>query len=1573
VLPTIKTALRILKYFLLSLGVLLILLVIAINLPFAHAWLTQKTNTILKENGLPVSIGQISLSLKGELELQNIKILSHSNDTIIYAGIIDVSFKVLPLFSQKIVVENLFLSDAIARLATDSSGNLNLISIFKINADTSSEKTSSENKWEIEIHNAQLQKVDFEFNDVVNGVFISQTLGNAKLNFKNFSLAQKQIDVEDLLIENAKGIATIAPTEEDTVSSEPSPWKFSAEHIELRNITYSYSDPVTKQIISASLQKAVVGVDKLDLAGKELLVSTMELEVPKLDYTPGVIDSSKQDTAIQSTTATPTKSWSIACKNLDIRKGYFNMQSGDTVAAFSQYMPVKQINTQIKDFTFSSAGAGCNMKQLSLAMSDQIILQSCALNVSADSLMKGSLKLDLLAYTQLKNSASKTFVDTVHVFASLSGSADNLIVENINVIALSGATIEISGTMQSVKEIPNSGCDLKFQTNSISKAQMNELFSVLNINTTLPDFKPFELNGKVSNSFSSPAFNIALKSGSGNVKLDGNYNTSNQQSKFTSTLSGIKLKEIFGEGYPENLTANIKWNGKLGGLNELGGTGSVQIDELVYNNSSTHNFNLYLDIKNNVCVFEALAEDTTLSCDLTGSFGWDGPQYHGNLEGQFAINKTHSNLIPGQLSIESEINSSFAFAPDNINGQLDLREIVLGNTQQTYSTDSILLDLKSNSTTTTSTLASDFLSYEFKAQSSLATFSHAITQIGFEKILRLDSADFLNTQHIEALPTFDLTASAKYDSIFNLFVPDTIFRFDNAKLDLHKTESDKLANLDLKIDSISNNKVTCFGTHLVVEANETAIKSNLSIDSSHIEKALGGPVKFTMDLLADKMTTSLFVADTAGAAVYQLGLVALKQKEQLVFKSTETEWILNSDKWAFSNPEFLTWQIPQNDLIANLNLHHEQMKIEITGRKSDSLKIDFQEVQINKLISPKIISSVPYGILNAHIVYSGNNDQYVDFKMDLKELKWYDVVIDKFGADGYFRMDSSGTIDSKLLALVNDSSSLKVNIAPGVNSSNQNIRADFHNLPIKLIEPFTEEYINDLDGIASGQLNVTTTETNPLIDGNIQLKAITLNVIPLQAWFTIPNDSLLIKENKIYFDQFQVLDSSQKQLLVNGTLNLENTENVIADLKVGLNDIRIMNTTVKDNPDFFGSIIVNSGLSISGPVTQPKIKGNIALQEGTNITYRQINDVSVQETEKTVTFASLINDSAAIAAPLSRLQEISGIPGIQTTIEVNPKSKFNFEISSGYDIRIAISGNGSLDYTMLQNNTMSLSGIYEIKQGTADLKFTGWPVKKFSITQGSSLRWDGDVANPEINLEATSKVEGSYVNPVDNKTRYVDFIVSMKLSNQLSNLDIVFDVKSQDQYITSVLNALPEDEKMRQAVNLLIFESINLPNIESNSNYVDAQVNSFWESQLNSITKTSFKKVDLSFGIDSYTQTSSAGVEEEKTSFSYEMERKFLHDRASVKISGRFNDDPQAGQQSNTMLENFIFEYELDSMERKFLKLYTKKDYEDILDGEVTKSGVGFIYRKSYPDFRSIWRRKKKDPEISQVPEPKIN
>ena len=315
---------------------------------------------------------------------------------------------------------------------------------------------------------------------------------------------------------------------------------------------------------------------------------------------------------------------------------------------------------------------------------------------------------------------------------------------------------------------------------------------------------------------------------------------------------------------------------------------------------------------------------------------------------------------------------------------------------------------------------------------------------------------------------------------------------------------------------------------------------------------------------------------------------------------------------------------------------------------------------------------------------------------------------------------------------------------------------------------------------------------------------------------------------------------------------------------------------------------------------------------------------------------------------------------IESIVEIDPATRLSIELSKKmFNIGLVIKGGGVLNYDMLVNNQVNLSGKYEVSEGSADLKMIGWPNKAFKITKGGFIRWDGKLDDPELQFAAVNKVTSSYVNPVDNKERYVDFDVTLKISNRLSAMDVVFTLNTTDQYIMSIINTLSPEEQMRQAITILLFENVDLPGISTTSNYVSEQVNQLVASQLNALTKTTIKGIDISFGIDSYVQANASGGQETKTSLSYEVKRKLMNDRAQIELSGRINDGSSKQTSTEMSLNNVSFEYRLDSAATKFLKVYNEHTYEDVFEGEVIKTGVGLTYRKNYPTLGDIWRKDK--------------
>jgi hypothetical protein len=121
------------------------------------------------------------------------------------------------------------------------------------------------------------------------------------------------------------------------------------------------------------------------------------------------------------------------------------------------------------------------------------------------------------------------------------------------------------------------------------------------------------------------------------------------------------------------------------------------------------------------------------------------------------------------------------------------------------------------------------------------------------------------------------------------------------------------------------------------------------------------------------------------------------------------------------------------------------------------------------------------------------------------------------------------------------------------------------------------------------------------------------------------------------------------------------------------------------------------------------------------------------------------------------------------------------------------------------------------------------------------------------------------------------------------------------------------------------------------------------------------KGLDISFGVDSYVQSSQSGGEETKTSLSMDLKKSFMNDRAQFEVSGRLNDVYKQPGASDLSLNNISFEYRLDSAATKHLKVYNEHTYEDVFDGEVIKAGIGMTYRKQYWNFSDIWKRKEKN------------
>ena len=1487
---------KIIKYTLLSLALLVIVMLVIVNLPFVQPIITGKTNKYLSRNDIPVRIDEIAVKLNGRAGLSGIHVYDDNQDMIISIEHLNASVSIFPLLKKKLVVNNISVAGGNVKLVIDPlTGEPEIVLLFSkaIPGKKQQVQKPGGSTWDIRLRKVSLKDISFIYSDTAKGILMQQSLAGLNIRFDNFIPEIKEFDIADLKIEDAKGIIT-------------------AGHL-------SHEDKLRYEIS--------IGAANINYAG---------------------ISQAEQR---------------IAVSRFQINNGSFSILSPNGKISEDAIMHSEAINMIMKDAMISGDRMGLTVDQISFIMDNGFALKNGNIHLHPDS--NGN---------NILNARLESVKSKLNLRLANEGSIDRI----INSWRTMPFDVVINDSEISTGEMlaffPGKYEDTTFRSQipSILKLDCSargntERIEISHLNLGAPgDSDPFgigplNLRGRIESVLSDPLFDVYLDSRAGSVNCIGSFHTGEERYDIDLVYTGLDIGRITALYKPGPADGSLRVQGTGFDPQKMQIIARVQLDSFRYDGNTYNDILTTLDGNDGDYSYSILSNDRMIQCNLAGLANLHDTLNSISVDGDFKIDaplrdtagfygmKHTAGKVEAQLS---QNNEGFSF-------NADLKDLSLDDDFTSESISNLSIRFNSSDTSFSGEVRSDFLNGEFESGSSVDELRRSLEEYKPERISYVDSISRNRVPVVSLLPEMSLSVDMMYHPVLKTFIRDTLIIFNNLKLRMDKDMHEHFF-ADLSIDELSfkDNSGTGNKVHLEILPE----KSSLLIESDIIQYnniPVNNP-RVSFFTSNDTSRINIRAKNQSDSPDYDISATAFRKDSTIRFVSNREDWIINSSKWSVSPGEFLILLPGEKDFIADLHLDSDSSAVEIEGQLSEKISMICRDLNLRLPEIPGMGTYDYSGKLDGRIDYMYNKRHELGAIMDIKDLAMKGYEIGRVSLSGNVQADSTGITGSRLEAILNDTANVSLNIQPGKKGIPGEIHASFSSIPLIAFEPMVKDFVSELNGNISGRFDSRIIEDEkPEIYGHIGFDGGKMSIIPLNTTFHLTKDSLVFKDNRLLFNNFTVMDSLMKPLRINGFISLGDREKIMTNLEVSSDNLLVMNTTEKDNPLFNGSIYVNSVLEINGPVNQPSIEGYIKLAKGTIINYRFTEDLAVSEVEDIITFVGSDEEYILENDSLLRSETLMGIPGIETSIEIDPNSLFTFSISSGFDIGARITGGGFLNYTLSPNRVMNLRGTYRIDKGSSQLRIPGWPNKEFIITPGSTLAWDGRIDDPELNIETTSNVKGSYFNPVDQRTREADFQVYMKLQNRLSRLDVIFDVGSQDQYITSVINSLSDDERMRQAINLLVFGSIQLPNMTNTTDVVTQQINQFWESQLNQFSGSIFKNMDVSFGINTFSSVSDGGAKKEYTSFTYEFRRDLFKERASLMVSGRMSDFEEAGEQQN-VFDNFVFEYMLDTTRTKFLKIYRQQNYEDILEGEVIRSGIGFIYRKTFDNPGDIWRREEK-------------
>ena len=116
--------------------------------------------------------------------------------------------------------------------------------------------------------------------------------------------------------------------------------------------------------------------------------------------------------------------------------------------------------------------------------------------------------------------------------------------------------------------------------------------------------------------------------------------------------------------------------------------------------------------------------------------------------------------------------------------------------------------------------------------------------------------------------------------------------------------------------------------------------------------------------------------------------------------------------------------------------------------------------------------------------------------------------------------------------------------------------------------------------------------------------------------------------------------------------------------------------------------------------------------------------------------------------------------------------------------------------------------------------------------------------------------------------------------------------------------------------------------------------------------------VDLDLGVNSY-EDYSTGQQEGRTQLQLGVSKQFLNDRVTVKVGGNVELEGERARQNNAndVAGNISVDYKLTEDGRYKLKAFRENQYENPIEGELTKTGAGVVFTRDFNKFKNLFRR----------------
>ncbi len=1560
---------KLFKAFLLTLlGIVLLLVLIPVLLyvPFVQDFAVKiATEQVSKSTGMRVEIGKLRLGFPLKLNVDNAVVIQANGDTMLTSARLAVGVKLMPLLKGNIDIEGAELDSAFYQLGNNDS---------------------------IMWLRANIARADIAGSDV-------------KLKDGIIDLSTVDIDGVNVRLRMLND-TTAAPV--DTAQSTP--WNVKAERITVRDLTYQMEMLPIIDSLGCHVDRMELRDGHVDMATKRIFGQSLHVDSVTAAYIYPLVTT--EQVASDTVAATPeAEMWTITADTLCLtaRNGLYAQRGVKPLAGFDPlYIEVSDVNIEVDSFYNKGTSITVPLKKLTARERSGLQLRAdgvfemdgstmqarkfsietlkSSLNFNAEMgigdittdpslplMLKASGRIDptevIMAFPDMK--AMLKPLTPISVSADIDGNAGLLNVYDLDIRMQPVAHVALEGEISNPFNPEKIGGELNVRGNmsTITDKQFSFLpiksVPALAINGTV-DYHPGRVEG-----------DLAITTRDGKVAGSGRWNGKAESYNATLVLHAFPVDAFMPELGVGRVTGSVTVDGR--GYNPMSRKTFIDADVKV--GSIEYNKATYSNIALNTSLHDGNATGTleSMNHDVDATVKFDG-----RLDGDTIMWDLNSNVRNINLqalgfadtlnrgSVDLVTKGNYNLATNAINANAGVTNLVWYLPDADIVTrQPIDVTLVSSDSILDADLSNGDMLLKLNSRTSLMSFVNGLTAGMTEVSAQMDSMRVDVDRLHNSFPRFDMVLNMGKNNVAAKFLSQSSkIDFNRVAAGLH---NDSLISLNMlvdgfatgttRLDTISFNAIQ-HGRYLVYTADINNRPGTFDDFAHVVLNGFAGSNRFAAYLKQQNIK---------GESGFNLGLSASLIDSVVTVKLVPTKPTIAYKPWTLNKDNFISLDLTNKHLEADLQLQGDNSFVKIftehpagedslthghgPNARPDDLVVQISQVHLQDWLAINPFAPPVKGDLSANMrfryeqgVLTGKGDVGLsDLFYGRERVGDFDLAVDvanspggKLMADVSLMVDSVKTITAH--GVLNDS------------TSGNPFLLDFRMIrfPLRVVNPFIPQGMATVSGMLNGQMEITGNMAHPVFNGFIDFDTTAVKVKMLGTSFEFSEEKIPVDSGIVSFNDFAIKGCNDNPLYVNGTVNARNLANLGLDLALNAKNIEVVNASrARNGAEVYGKAFLDIDATAKGDMEALNVNADLSVLAGTNVTYvmtQATQTLSSQSTEDMVHFVQF-NDTTSVLNADSITSTAMAL-NLEAALRIEEGSTINVDLEAGSSNKVHLQPSGNVMFTMSALNGERLTGRININSGYVRYTPPFMSEKNFSFEEGSYVAFNGDMMNPILNIHAVDVIKANVTQEGQN-SRLVNFNVMLGVTNTLDNMNVAFDLSTDDDItVQNELASMSAEQRANQAMNMLLYNVYSGAGTKGNANLSGNQLYSFLTSRLNSWAANNIRGVDISFGIDQYDKTY-GGSTSTTTSYSYRVSKTFFDDRFKIVIGGNYSSDADADENfSQNLINDISFEYMLNKSGSMYVKIFRHTGYESILEGEITQTGVGFVLKKK---LNTLW------------------